>query len=355
MGPQITLTEDRFGMTESAYSFDGKDDYLFTDLDDRKGDFTLSLWAKANDIEQSRYRSVINIHDKTPGSAATCQIHTSGGRYPTYQLFSSNPESFAFTLVTAEWQHLAVTVSGKVVRFYENGKRVYSQELEGGAANKFSNIIIGRNRHGGAIYNGSIDDVYVYNRAINDAEVGRLFDGGLEDSDGDGLTDDYETGKLRYQAISGSFTWEQAKEDAENRGGHLATITSEAEWTSLKERFLEKFLMLITLVVPTKRLKESGNGSLMKSGILQNGHQINPTITSERSMETKTTFILGKKHLMEIVFGMIIMGLKIHGPKVIFLNSVITVILTIFYVHCTQGFFCPFPGKSSYPDQPRWF
>jgi regulator of replication initiation timing len=228
-----TLTEDRFGMTESAYSFDGKDDYLFTDLDDRKGNFTLSLWAKAHDVEQSRYRSVINIHDKTPGSAATCQIHTSGGRYPTYQLFSSNPESFA--LVTTKWQHLAVTVSGKVVRFYENGKRVYSQELEGGEANKFSNIIIGRNRQGGAIYNGSIDDVYVYNRAINDAEVARLFDGGFEDSDGDGLTDDYETGKLRYQAISGSFTWEQAKEDAENRGGHLATVTSEAEWTSLKE------------------------------------------------------------------------------------------------------------------------
>ena len=225
------LTEDRFGMTDSAYSFDGKDDFLFADLDDRKGDFTLSLWARANDVEQSRFRSVINIHDKTPGSAATCQIHTSGGRYPTYQLFSSNPESFA--LVTTDWQHLAVTVSGKVVRFYENGKRVYSQELEGGEANKFSNIIIGRNRHGKAIYNGNIDDVYVYNRAINDAEVARLFDGGFEDSDGDGLTDDYETGKLRYKAIAGKMSWDEAMADAQKRGGHIATITSEDEWHAI--------------------------------------------------------------------------------------------------------------------------
>ena len=225
------LSTDRFGMNESAYLFDGKDDFLFTDIDDRKGDFSLSLWAKANDVEQSRFRSVINIHDKTPGSAATCQIHTSGGRYPTYQLFSSNPESFA--LVTTEWQHLTVTVSGKVIRFYENGKRVYSQELEGGAANKFSNIIIGRNRHGKAIYNGSIDDVYVYNRAINDAEVARLFDGGFEDSDGDGLTDDYETGKGRYQAIKGKMSWDEAMEDAQKRGGHIATITTEAEWHAI--------------------------------------------------------------------------------------------------------------------------
>jgi FtsZ-binding cell division protein ZapB len=227
-----SLSTDRFGMTDSAYSFDGKDDYLFADLDDRKGDFSLSLWAKANDVEQSRFRSVINIHDKTPGSAATCQIHTSGGRYPSYQFFSSNPESFA--LVTTEWQHLAVTVSGKVVRFYENGKRVYSQELEGGAANQFSNIIIGQNRNRDRKYDGSIDDVYVYNRAINDAEVARLFNGGFEDTDGDGLTNDYETGKGRYILVKGEYDWKTAKEHAELQGGHLATITSQKEWEAVK-------------------------------------------------------------------------------------------------------------------------
>ena len=136
------LTSDRFGLKDSAYAFDGNTSHLFTDIEDRKGDFSLSLWAKADDVEQSRFRSVINIHDKTPGSKDTCQIHTSGGRYPTYQFFSSNPESFA--LVTKSWQHLAVSVSGKVIRFYENGQRVYSQELEGGDANQFSHIIIGK-------------------------------------------------------------------------------------------------------------------------------------------------------------------------------------------------------------------
>jgi len=113
-------------------------------------------------------------------------------------------------LVKTDWQQLAVSVSGKVIRFYENGTKVYSQELEGGEANKFAHIIIGKNRHGGAKYHGSIDDVYVYDRAINDAEVARLFDGGFEDSDGDGLTDEYEIGfrsrtngneSLRYKVI----------------------------------------------------------------------------------------------------------------------------------------------------------
>ena len=228
-----TLTLDRFGMQDSAYSFDGQNSYLSADIENRKGDFSLSLWAKAENTQQSRYRSVINIHDKTPGSRDTCQIHTSGGRYPTYQFFSSNPESFA--LVTQDWQHLAVTVLGDVIRFYENGKRVYSQQLEGGDANSFSNIIIGKNRHGQRKYHGTIDDVYIYNRAINDAEVARLFDGGLEDTDGDGLTDDYEVGKGRYKAIAGKMSWDEAMNDAKSRGGHIATITSEAEWHAIKE------------------------------------------------------------------------------------------------------------------------
>ena len=38
-----------------------------------------------------------------------------------------------------------------------------------------------------------------------------------------------DAGEVKYERIQGSFTWQQAKTDAENRGGHLATITSAEE------------------------------------------------------------------------------------------------------------------------------
>ena len=41
----------------------------------------------------------------------------------------------------------------------------------------------------------------------------------------------------RYEIVEGSFTWHEAKADAEKRGGHLATITSEAEWLIIKNIF----------------------------------------------------------------------------------------------------------------------
>ncbi len=53
------------------------------------------------------------------------------------------------------------------------------------------------------------------------------------DTDGDGLSDAWEVGYGRYQIVQGNFTWEQAKSDAEAKGGHLATITSAAERTSM--------------------------------------------------------------------------------------------------------------------------
>ena len=53
------------------------------------------------------------------------------------------------------------------------------------------------------------------------------------DTDGDGLSDEWEQGVGRYQIIEGDLTWQQARDDAEAKGGHLVTIPTEAEWTML--------------------------------------------------------------------------------------------------------------------------
>ncbi len=55
----------------------------------------------------------------------------------------------------------------------------------------------------------------------------------LADTDGDGLSDGWEIGIGRYEVIDGSITWEVALTDAISRGGHLATIVSEAEWQAM--------------------------------------------------------------------------------------------------------------------------
>jgi hypothetical protein len=55
----------------------------------------------------------------------------------------------------------------------------------------------------------------------------------LEDSDSDGLTDAQEIGFGRFSLVSGAFTWTEAFDDAQEKGGHLATFRKSFEWAGL--------------------------------------------------------------------------------------------------------------------------
>jgi hypothetical protein len=52
----------------------------------------------------------------------------------------------------------------------------------------------------------------------------------LADTDGDGLSDAYELGVGRFSIITGSFTWQQARTNAQSRGGDLASFPTEDRW-----------------------------------------------------------------------------------------------------------------------------
>ena len=138
------------------------------------------------------------------------------------------------------WDFVVASYDGNTMRIFRNGLLDASQVVGPGLTRgmnyggnyftigQFVDWSAGTQR---CPFHGKIDDVRVYNRALNEAEVGQLYqtDAGNLDSDGDGLTDAWERGYGRYQVVQGAMTWDQAKADAEAKGGHLATITSQAE------------------------------------------------------------------------------------------------------------------------------
>jgi uncharacterized repeat protein (TIGR02543 family) len=50
------------------------------------------------------------------------------------------------------------------------------------------------------------------------------------DSDGDGLSDAWEVGIGRFSIVTGSFTWAQARANAQSRGGDLASFPTQNSW-----------------------------------------------------------------------------------------------------------------------------
>jgi hypothetical protein len=200
---------------------------------------TLSLWIKSElrpDLPANEH--IVGYGSFPPTEGFGVGIYAgSGGRLFGYCSFNDIP---ADKYADSGWVHFVHVYDGLESRIYADGLLVGSlrQQLMTQGNDAFTlgarqatdsaNQIVN-------FYRGSLDDVRLYNRALSSAEIALMYENQASslDTDGDGLTDAWERGYGRFEVIPGNFTWDQAKADAESRGGHLATFTSNAEWQTV--------------------------------------------------------------------------------------------------------------------------
>jgi hypothetical protein len=232
-----SLVADRFNTPTEAFMFDGQvgsgiQAQNTTDLNLASGGITLSVWARFSD---PLYDSTLAAkHNYWTGNGYGIGVFND--RFGWFvndepRLLSPN------THRDGQWHHAVGVWDGSQMRLFVDGALVASQPFSYTNFNEAPfTIAHATGDYPPGWFKGNIDQVRLYNRALSNAEVGKLYqnEAGNLDTDGDGLTDAWENGYGRYQIISGNFTWEQAKADAEARGGHLVTITSEAEWRSIE-------------------------------------------------------------------------------------------------------------------------
>ena len=82
----------------------------------------------------------------------------------------------------ADWtegrHHVAGVYDGREMRLYVNGALDASKPLEGGATTNDYPVLIGENaQQTGRFWNGLIDDVRIYNYALREADIQRLYAG----------------------------------------------------------------------------------------------------------------------------------------------------------------------------------
>jgi hypothetical protein len=153
----------------SSYSL-GSDGYPFG-----QGDFTISLWLNPASFSGTpAILETARIGDsgaRTVSLLITCdtsghpQVYQGGG----FKLTGSN------TLTGAAWNHLALKRSNGVMQFYINGARDGATVTDTYADSGLG-VTIGRYIDSAAgFYNGSEDDVKMFNRALSDAEIAGLY------------------------------------------------------------------------------------------------------------------------------------------------------------------------------------
>jgi len=176
-----SLTEDRFGIPDSAYGFDGQRSFIRVARSPSLNlgrQFTLSAWFNTRD-ERSQ-RPLVEWNDGGqfglhmwinvpgwPGSGANII-----GQDRSHHIISST----AFVSPNV-WHHMAVTFDGSTgfARSYLDGNQVGSRELGPVTPLTLGDLFIGI-RNNEACFKGVIDEVMVFNKALAPDEIRKLYE-----------------------------------------------------------------------------------------------------------------------------------------------------------------------------------
>jgi len=107
-----------------------------------------------------------------------------------------------------EWSHVAVTDDGTELKAYLNGEPIGTSASRGGFVQTTEALYIGLDRPGGLEYfQGDMDDVAVWNRALTGEEIRELYSGGVPEGDDEdepvAPSDDLSDGLVAYWPFDG--------------------------------------------------------------------------------------------------------------------------------------------------------
>lgn len=173
-----TLTTDRFGNSNSAYEFDGIDDYINTFSTFDYQNRSLSLWVNPYNLNgSSSSANVALTQDDNALSYGIIRTSFENGEMNLWAGGSSGGYTNS-SITTNSWMHLVLIREGNTTRYYLDNVLVFSSVADGmgSTTNPNPELIFGAGRRTiNQFFEGKIDDIRIYDRAINNCEIDSLF------------------------------------------------------------------------------------------------------------------------------------------------------------------------------------
>ena len=221
------------GKIGQALDFDGSDDYV--DVGTISTDFTNGLtvaawvyydafnsWSRIIDFGQGEANDNILFGNSATSNALQYSVFTGGGNGGTVSIS---------TLEIGKWQHVIATEdsSGNVV-LYKNGVAIKTGSTDVPASvSRTSSFIAQSNWAADGYFDGKMDDVRVYNRALSTDEITRLYDLGATTHVGTTITTnpDLERGLVGHWTFDGPDLLQNAVDrSGQGNTGFLRNFTS---------------------------------------------------------------------------------------------------------------------------------
>lgn len=189
------LTADRFGNANSAYTFNGLDNYINVLNSNSLSPVTsisISAWVKIRSTQN--FDRIINKSHNVAQNYATYQLITGNSgnnksglpgatlRFGTGNSQSTNDymwsgEQYGYNYVDI-WQFIVITWNGSLMKFYQNGIPISTRTKTGLLNYTNGDLQFGKGTGGTGLpqfYKGEIDDIGIWNRALSQEEILNLY------------------------------------------------------------------------------------------------------------------------------------------------------------------------------------
>jgi hypothetical protein len=172
------LTEDRFGDPNKAYQFDGSSNYIRLGSDFDYPSRTINLWFYANIIDEIERHIYISDNPQLLNGFTQIKIKEYFGK----KLIRSSagiPGGVAegnSEVSEKEWYMITLVVDESSTRHYLNGILIGEFGRSNSSSyNGVTSALLGTSRVFDRYFDGKIDDVRIYARALSESEIKQLY------------------------------------------------------------------------------------------------------------------------------------------------------------------------------------
>jgi len=173
-------------------SFDGVDDYVIVsdndDLSFTDEKFTISLWFKSTSSSGS---VIITKRSNNINGEYYLEYGTSTIKFRIYDggiKYDYDEVVITGTFNNGNWNHIVFTADGSELKAYLNSNNEDTTSITSAMGNDNSELYIGRYGGDSLYFNGNIDDVVIYDRALSSSEIEDLYNYGFTEISSDNFT-----------------------------------------------------------------------------------------------------------------------------------------------------------------------
>ncbi|MFZ4414738.1 MAG: LamG-like jellyroll fold domain-containing protein [Bacteroidales bacterium] len=186
-----TLSTDRFGNSEKAYSFNNNDIFIQNSFFNNGWEnYSLSIWFLSNDLKKST-QTIYNTSPDHVGEGLIINHYSkpnllthwknSDFNNGSWDIFSGNPFKYD-GFKDSQWYHIVVVKNGGTYSYYINGLFDKNTTVTKSAMQQMNGMRLGFTGYAFIVdhhLNGKLDDFGVWNRALTDQEITKLYKGDI--------------------------------------------------------------------------------------------------------------------------------------------------------------------------------